>query len=104
MDPHIVLAMPDKTMFASPVLATRGRPGQVWVGAGAAFRAPVAFAATGGVGSTLALWAVAGLAVVSDPPPLRFVPLATIRKVTGHVSHAGAAVNEGPVAFPVVRP
>ncbi len=42
MDPLIVLAvlpivfigeLPDKTMFASLVMATRGRPRQVWLGA-----------------------------------------------------------------------
>jgi putative Ca2+/H+ antiporter (TMEM165/GDT1 family) len=34
------------------------------------------------VGATLALWAVAGIAVVSGQTLLRFVNVATIRKVT----------------------
>jgi putative Ca2+/H+ antiporter (TMEM165/GDT1 family) len=58
VDPYIVLAtipvifigeLPDKTMFASLVLATKGRPRQVWLGAGAAFAAHVAIAVTVGV-------------------------------------------------------
>jgi len=42
--------LPDKTMFASLVLATRGRPGSVWLGAVAAFAVHVAIATTVGVG------------------------------------------------------
>jgi putative Ca2+/H+ antiporter (TMEM165/GDT1 family) len=58
VDPYIVLAtipvvfigeLPDKTMFASLVLATKGRPRQVWLGAGAAFLVHVAIAVTVGV-------------------------------------------------------
>ena len=30
--------LPDKTMFASLILSTRGRPALVWVGAAAALR------------------------------------------------------------------
>lgn len=41
--------LPDKTMFASLVLATRGRPVQVWLGAAAAFVVHVAIAVTIGV-------------------------------------------------------
>lgn len=41
--------LPDKTMFASLVLATRGRPVQVWIGAAAAFVVHVAIAVTIGV-------------------------------------------------------
>ena len=41
--------LPDKTMFASLVMATRGRPVQVWIGAAAAFLAHVAIAVTVGV-------------------------------------------------------
>ena len=41
--------LPDKTMFASLVLATRGRPAVVWVGAAAAFAVHVAIATTVGV-------------------------------------------------------
>jgi len=41
--------LPDKTMFASLVLATRGRPRQVWLGAAAAFVVHVAIATTLGV-------------------------------------------------------
>jgi putative Ca2+/H+ antiporter (TMEM165/GDT1 family) len=55
---HIVLAtfpiiflgeLPDKTMFASLVLATRGKPFVVWLGAAAAFAVHVVIAATVGV-------------------------------------------------------
>ena len=40
--------LPDKTMFASLVMSTRGRPGAVWVGAAAAFVVHVAIATTVG--------------------------------------------------------
>jgi Ca2+/H+ antiporter, TMEM165/GDT1 family len=43
--------LPDKTMFASLVLATRGRPIAVWVGAAAAFLVHVVIATT--IGSVL---------------------------------------------------
>jgi putative Ca2+/H+ antiporter (TMEM165/GDT1 family) len=42
--------LPDKTMFASLVLASRGRPASVWVGAACAFVVHVAIATTIGVG------------------------------------------------------
>ena len=157
--------LPDKTMFASLVMATRGRPRQVWLGAAAAFTVHVVIATTAGValfavlpkravdgvvaalflvgalyawregskdeeelaeeeaskhsvigtafiviflaewgdltqiltanlaakyhsplsvgiGSILALWAVAGIAVVSGQTLLRFINVSTIRKVT----------------------
>jgi putative Ca2+/H+ antiporter (TMEM165/GDT1 family) len=41
--------LPDKTMFASLVMATKGRPRQVWVGAAAAFVIHVIIAVTIGV-------------------------------------------------------
>ena len=41
--------LPDKTMFASLVLSTRGRPAVVWLGAAAAFAVHVAIAVTIGV-------------------------------------------------------
>ena len=41
--------LPDKTMFASLVLATRGRPLQVWLGAAVAFAVHVAIAVTLGL-------------------------------------------------------
>jgi Ca2+/H+ antiporter, TMEM165/GDT1 family len=41
--------LPDKTMFASLVLSSRGRPGAVWVGAALAFAAHVVIAVTIGV-------------------------------------------------------
>jgi putative Ca2+/H+ antiporter (TMEM165/GDT1 family) len=41
--------LPDKTMFASLVMATQGRPRQVCLGAAAAFAAHVAIAVTVGV-------------------------------------------------------
>ena len=160
--------LPDKTMFASLVMATRGRPRQVWLGAAGAFAVHVAIATTVGValfhvlphrvvdalvaamfllgaiyawregakdeeqlaekqaskhgvvltafivifvaewgdltqiltvnlaaryhaalpvavGAILALWAVAGIAVVSGQTLLRFVNVSTIRKVTAGV-------------------
>jgi len=40
--------LPDKTMFASLVLASRGRPGATWVGAAIAFTIHVAIAVTAG--------------------------------------------------------
>jgi putative Ca2+/H+ antiporter (TMEM165/GDT1 family) len=177
VDPNLVLItfpvifvgeLPDKTMFASLVMATEGRPRQVWLGAAAAFAAHVAIAVTVGaalfavlpkhvldgivaamfllaaiyawrestkasdqvtkpktskhgavltaliviflaewgdltqiltanlaakyhavlpvaIGSVLALWAVAGIAVASGQTLLRFVNIATIRKVTAIV-------------------
>ena len=59
VNPAIILAvfpvifigeLPDKTMFASLVMATRGRPGAVWLGAASAFVVHVAIATTIGVG------------------------------------------------------
>ena len=41
--------LPDKTMFASLVLSTRGRPPMVWLGAAAAFAIHVVIAVTIGV-------------------------------------------------------
>ena len=41
--------LPDKTMFASLVMSTRGRPGIVWLGAAAAFAVHVVIAVTIGV-------------------------------------------------------
>ena len=58
MDPLIILSvfpiifigeLPDKTMFASLVMATRGRPRQVWLGAACAFVVHVVIATTVGV-------------------------------------------------------
>ncbi|HKD88473.1 MAG TPA: TMEM165/GDT1 family protein [Streptosporangiaceae bacterium] len=46
--------LPDKTMFASLVLATRGRALAVWVGAGTAFAVHVCIAVT--VGAALFTW------------------------------------------------
>lgn len=40
--------LPDKSMFASLVLGTRYRPGQVWAGAAAAFTVHMAIAVTAG--------------------------------------------------------
>lgn len=166
--------LPDKTMFASLVMATRGRPRQVWLGAAAAFVVHVVIATTVGValfallphrvvdgivavmfvfgagyawregtrdndelvqaeasthgvvltafiviflaewgdltqiltanlaaryhsplsvglGAVLALWAVAAVAVASGQTLLRFVNIATVRKVTAVVLIALAA-------------
>jgi Ca2+/H+ antiporter, TMEM165/GDT1 family len=41
--------LPDKTMFASLVMSTRGRPAVVWLGAAAAFAVHVVIAVTVGV-------------------------------------------------------
>ena len=41
--------LPDKTMFANLVMATKGHPVQVWLGAAAAFVLHVAIAVTIGV-------------------------------------------------------
>ncbi len=41
--------LPDKTMFASLVMSTRGRPAVVWLGAAAAFAVHVTIAVTVGV-------------------------------------------------------
>jgi putative Ca2+/H+ antiporter (TMEM165/GDT1 family) len=58
VDPLIALAvfpiiflgeLPDKTMFASLVMATRGKPRQVWLGAAAAFVVHVVIAITLGL-------------------------------------------------------
>jgi putative Ca2+/H+ antiporter (TMEM165/GDT1 family) len=58
VDPYIVLVtfpvifigeLPDKTMFASLVMATKGRPRQVWLGAAGAFVVHAAIAVTVGV-------------------------------------------------------
>jgi putative Ca2+/H+ antiporter (TMEM165/GDT1 family) len=58
VDPLIMLAvfpiifigeLPDKTMFASLVMATRGRPRQVWLGAAGAFVVHVIIAVTLGL-------------------------------------------------------
>lgn len=183
MDPYIALIcfpvifigeLPDKTMFASLVMATKGRPRQVWLGAAAAFLVHVVIATTigvalfavlprraldgtvsamflvgaayawregtkdegeiaeqeatkhgvvltafivifiaewgdltqiltanlaakyhsplsVGVGAVLALWAVAGIAVASGQTLLRFINIATIRKVTAGILVALAA-------------
>jgi putative Ca2+/H+ antiporter (TMEM165/GDT1 family) len=59
MHPAIVFAvlpvifigeLPDKTMFASLVMASRGRPAAVWLGAAGAFAVHVVIATTIGVG------------------------------------------------------
>ena len=166
--------LPDKTMFASLVMATKGRPRQVWMGAAAAFVVHVTIATTVGValfavlpkravdgvvaalflfgaayawregvkepedlaakeasrhgvvltafiviflaewgdltqiltanlaakyhsplsvgvGSVLALWSVAAVAVVSGQTLLRFIDIATIRKLTAAILVALAA-------------
>ena len=191
MDPLIALAvfpiiflgeLPDKTMFASLVMATRGSPLQVWLGAAGAFLVHVVIATTigvaifailphravdglvaamfllgagfawreankdeeelaekerskhgvvltaflviflaewgdltqiltvnlaaryhsalsVGVGATLALWAVAAIAVIGGQTLLRFVNVSTIRKVTAVVLVALA----GYTAFLAIR-
>lgn len=183
MDPYIALIcfpvifigeLPDKTMFASLVMATKGKPRQVWLGAAGAFVVHVAIATTVGValfavlpkraldavvavmflfgaayawseavrdeeelvekesskhgviltafvviflaewgdltqiltanlaakyhsplsvavGSVLALWAVAALAVTSGQALLRYVRMSTVRKVTAVILIALAA-------------
>ncbi|HVA73496.1 MAG TPA: TMEM165/GDT1 family protein [Acidimicrobiales bacterium] len=187
MNPYVVLIafpvvflgeLPDKTMFASLVMATRGKPGQVWLGAAGAFALHVAIATTVGavifsflpvrvvegivavlflagagyalwlggrekdsrttgepprhgalvtafvviflaewgdltqmltanlaahyrstlavaVGATLALWAVAALAVTGGQVLLRWVKVGTVRKVTAVVLIGLAAYSAG---------
>jgi putative Ca2+/H+ antiporter (TMEM165/GDT1 family) len=187
VDPRIALAvvpvifigeLPDKTMFASLVLASRGKPAAVWLGAAGAFLVHVVIAVTIGaslfallphraveavvalmfaagaalafwearghedeealvareaashrrvvttaftvifvaewgdltqiltanlaahyhsavsvaVGAVLALWAVAGIAVVAGTGVMRRVPVRTVRIVTGVVLAAFAVV------------
>jgi putative Ca2+/H+ antiporter (TMEM165/GDT1 family) len=57
VDPYVALVtfplvflgeLPDKTMFANLIMATRGRPRQVWLGAAGAFAVHVAIAVTVG--------------------------------------------------------
>jgi putative Ca2+/H+ antiporter (TMEM165/GDT1 family) len=185
VDPLIALAvfpiifigeLPDKTMFASLVMATRGQPRLVWLGAAGAFLVHVVIATTVGValfailphrvidglvaamfllgalyawresakdeeelaeteaskhgvvltafivifvaewgdltqiltvnlaaryhsalsvgvGATLALWAVAAVAVISGQTLMRFVNVSTIRKVTAAVLVAFAGYS-----------
>jgi putative Ca2+/H+ antiporter (TMEM165/GDT1 family) len=45
----LVAELPDKTMFASLLMATKGRAAQVWVGAAAVFLVHVVIATTVGV-------------------------------------------------------
>jgi putative Ca2+/H+ antiporter (TMEM165/GDT1 family) len=47
--------LPDKSMFGSLVLATKGRPAAVWLGAAAAFAIHVVFAVTVGMVAVLLL-------------------------------------------------
>jgi putative Ca2+/H+ antiporter (TMEM165/GDT1 family) len=47
--------LPDKTMFASLLLSTRGRPGAVWLGAAGAFTVHMAIAVTAGTAAVLLL-------------------------------------------------
>jgi Ca2+/H+ antiporter, TMEM165/GDT1 family len=174
--------LPDKTMFANLVMATSGRPRQVWLGAATAFVAHVAIAVTVGVvlfkvlpgrsvdavvagmflfgaayawregtktgagdmrhersrrgavltafvviflaewgdltqiltanlaaryhaplyvglGSVLALWAVAGIAVASGQTLLRFVSISTIRKFTAVILIALALYTASAAVF-----
>ena len=64
--------LPDKTMFASLVLASRGHPASVWVGAAGAFMVHVVIATTIGAteplpspGLSESLWRRRGVA--SEP-------------------------------------
>jgi putative Ca2+/H+ antiporter (TMEM165/GDT1 family) len=69
--------LPDKTMFASLVMASRGRPRMVWVGAAGAFLVHVAIATTIGAGLFALLprrvvdFVVAGLFVAGAAYALR---------------------------------
>ncbi|MGH9919890.1 MAG: TMEM165/GDT1 family protein [Nitrososphaerales archaeon] len=57
--------LPDKTMFANLVMATRGKPRQVWLGAAGAFAVHVAIAVSVGVAIFVLLPRTAVDAVVS---------------------------------------
>jgi Ca2+/H+ antiporter, TMEM165/GDT1 family len=90
--------LPDKTMFASLAMATRGRPFAVWLGATAAFAVHVAIAITLGVlliqilphravevAVALTFFAGAGFALYdgirgADDPEQAGLPQATLRR------------------------
>jgi uncharacterized protein UPF0016 len=66
---HIALAafpvvfvgeLPEKTMFASLVLATKGKPRQVWLGAAGAFVVHAVIATTVGVALFATSWPLLG--------------------------------------------
>ena len=86
VDPLIALAvfpiiflgeLPDKTMFASLILATRGRPFPVWLGAAGAFVLHVIIATTIGVAIFKLLphrvveGIVAGMFLLGQPEQIR---------------------------------
>jgi putative Ca2+/H+ antiporter (TMEM165/GDT1 family) len=79
--------LPDKTMFASLVMATKGRPGHVWGDLTQILTANLVARYHSGlsvaIGSILAPWAVAALAVASGQTLVRFVNISTIRRFTG---------------------
>lgn len=75
--------LPDKTMFASLLLATRGRPISVWVGAAAAFAVHVAIAVAAG-----------RLIALAPRRPVDAVVAAMFLVGAGYVLRSGRAAQE----------
>jgi putative Ca2+/H+ antiporter (TMEM165/GDT1 family) len=99
VDPLIVLSvfpiifigeLPDKTMFASLVMATRGRPRQVWFGAACAFAVHVVIATTVGV----ALFAVLPSRVVDGVVAAMFLLGAVYAWAEGSKDERGLAERQ----------
>jgi Ca2+/H+ antiporter, TMEM165/GDT1 family len=78
--------LPDKTMFASLLMATRGRPWQVWLGAAAAFVVHVVIAVTVGA----AVFALLPHRVVEAVVAVVFA-LSAVYAWRAGVRHAGGA-------------
>lgn len=82
--------LPDKTMFASLVLASRGHPGGVWLGAAAAFLVHVVIATTVGV----ALFAVLPQRAVEGVVAALFAAGAAYAFVEAERDEAGLVARE----------
>ena len=84
--------LPDKTMFANLVMATKGHPVQVWLGAAAAFVLHVAIAVTIGV----ALFAVLPHRAVEGVVAAMFVAGAVYAWREGRNAHDEGALPASP--------
>ena len=84
--------LPDKTMFANLVMATKGHPVQVWLGAAAAFVLHVAIAVTIGV----ALFAVLPHRAIQGVVAAMFVAGAVYAWREGHNAHDEGALPASP--------
>ena len=87
--------LPDKTMFASLVMATRGRPLSVWIGASAAFLVHVVIAVSIGVG----LFRILPHRVVDLVVAALFAVTATVAFVaakSGKEEHVAPVANTDP--------